>query len=142
MKTSTNIFKSLLVAWLCLVSMADLKSLPAFVLCFGEDGHIELEVSINNRCGPETTDVGVPAFSSRNADHCGECSDVPLISQTMESHFSKQAAAPKPDFQPLGILFSAPDFRYAPAQPAEWPAPPPPAASPSLISLRTVRILV
>lgn len=145
MRTSAHILKSLLVAWLCLASMVDLRSLPGFVLCFGEDGHIELEISVNDRCGTETVDGGMAAFSPQDADHCGECSDIPLFSQAMRSQSAGQAAAARPDFQPLGILFSAPDFRYAPAQPAqpvEKRAPPRAAASASLISLRTVRILV
>jgi hypothetical protein len=142
MRISANILKSLLVAWLCLVSMVDLQSLPGFVLCFGEDGHIELEISVNDRCGPETVDIGMAALSSQDADHCGDCADIPLFSQAMQSHFTKQAAAPRPDFQPLGILFSAPVFRYAPEAPAAWRTPPPVAASAALNSLRTVRILV
>jgi hypothetical protein len=142
MKTSTHIVRTLLVAWLCLVSMVDLQSLPGFVLCFGEDGHVELEISVNDRCGPETADAGMAAFVSQDADHCGDCSDIPLFSQAMQSHFARQAAAPQPDFLPLGIPFSAPAFRYVPAPAPERQAPPSPIASASLNSLRTVRILV
>lgn len=143
MKTSTNILKSFLVAWLCLVSMVDLKSLPGFVLCFGEDGHIELEISVDDKCGPETRHAGTAAaFRSEDAEHCGECSDVPLFSQAMQSHFTREVAAPRPDFQPLGILFSAPEYSYSQAQPEEWRIPPAVAAHAALLSLRTVRILV
>jgi hypothetical protein len=142
MRTSANILKFPMVAWLCLVSMVDLQSLPGFVLCFGEDGHVELEISVNDRCGPETANAGMAALSSRDADHCGECADIPLFSQAMQSHFARQSAAPRPDFQSLGILFSPPVFRYASEPPAAWRTPPPVAASSSLNSLRTVRILV
>lgn len=142
MRIKAKIFKSLLVAWLCLVSMVEMRSLPRFVLCFGEDGHIELEISVNDRCGPETADAGTAAFASQDADHCGECSDVPLFSQTMQGHFAREAAAPQPDFLPLGIPFSAPAFRYVPAPASAGRAPAPANAPASLASLRTVRILV
>lgn len=142
MRTSAHIFRSLLVAWLCLITMADLQSLPGFVLCFGEDGHIELEIAVNDRCGPETADTGMAAFASKDADHCGDCSDIPLFSESMQSHFESPAAAPQPDFQPLGTPFSPPSYAYALPMPSAWRNPPPPAASLSLISLRTIRILV
>jgi hypothetical protein len=142
MRNQANIFKSFLVAWLCLVSMVDLQSLPGFVLCFGEDGHVELEISVNDRCGSESAGAGIAILVSQDADHCGGCSDIPLFSQATQSHFDKQATAPQPDFLPLGIPFSAPVFRYVPAPASERRAPPPAIASASLDSLRTVRIVV
>ena len=142
MQAKTKILKSLLVAWLCLVSMMDMRTLPGFVLCFGEDGHIELEISVNDRCGTETADTGMAAFVSQDADHCGDCSDIPLFSQAMQTHIARDAAAPHPDFLPLGIPFSAPAFRYVPAPASAGYAPEPAIDTASLASLRTVRILV
>lgn len=142
MRVTTNIFKSLLVAWLCLVSMVDPQSVPSFVLCLGEDGHIELEISVYDRCGSESSAAGATALVSRDADHCGDCSDIPLFSRALQSRMARESAAPRPDFLPLGIPFTAPAFRYVPAPAFGGRASAPAVASVSLASLRTVRILV
>lgn len=119
MRTSAHYFRFLLVAWLCLISMADLQSIPGFVLCFGEDGHVELEVAVNDRCGSETANSDMAALASRDADHCGDCSDVPLFSDAMQSHFERPAAAPSPDFLPWAFRLR----RDPPHMPFPCPGP-------------------
>src|SRR3989338_10770664 len=80
MKISAHNFKSLLVAWLCLVTALDFKAAAGFVLCLGEDGHIELENAVEDKCGG-----AAGAAHSKNPvlfpvaeDHCGDCLDVRL----------------------------------------------------------------
>ncbi len=72
-------------AWV-LLCLACLQSLAAsgstqWILCLGDDGHVELEVGIDGKCGGRESAwiPGTPAGrapSLADADHCGPCWDV------------------------------------------------------------------
>lgn len=57
--------------------------LSSFVLCIGQDGHIELEFAINGECTDIPThdeeDDHCGNHSRFDGDHCGDCIDLPIF---------------------------------------------------------------
>ena len=59
--------------------------LPAgigLLLCYGADGHVELEVAQGGSCGPLSlvSESEFPGLKiGPNQDHCGSCNDVPYV---------------------------------------------------------------
>ena len=60
--------------------------LSAYVICFGADGHIMLEINQDGQCGTQHNAKALSSFITPKFvdidDHCGECFDVvvPVIS--------------------------------------------------------------
>ena len=84
-KVAKIIKPSALLVWLMLYFLVVPSCLFGHVICFGVDGHIELEIGQNGRCGtrPDTIPV-VPSLSQSPSildteDHCGRCLDIILL---------------------------------------------------------------
>ncbi len=87
-----QMYKKCIVVLICLSIVGNLAH--GTVLCFGSDGHTELESAFHERCGdPVHSSAPDPKKLSRKAEHeickhCGPCVDIPIsiglakISQT------------------------------------------------------------
>lgn len=55
--------------------------LSNFVLCIGEDGHFEVELSINGHCevSPSHEQEHTHFSCHSEEDHCGDCVDLPIF---------------------------------------------------------------
>ena len=65
--------------------------LSAYVICFGADGHIMLEINQDGQCGTQYNAKALSSLHQSSSmldidDHCGKCFDavVPVISSTYE----------------------------------------------------------
>lgn len=144
MTTFARISKSLMAAWLCLFALVDARTLPQLVLCIGEDGHVEVESAVEDRCGQSQSQPAsdAPAFAAGPFDdHCGDCSDILLVSAT--------AIGPKRDALASEASYAA--LMAAPAAvirigdrsaPASFRDSSPAKAPRGLAAIRSVRILV
>lgn len=143
MKTLAHSIKSLAIAWLCLFSLANVKAIPNLVLCVGEDGHVEVESAFGNRCGDN---VALPPVASLIApeagNHCGACSDIAIFSETNPSHPQKQNSGSPSGLQPMGSIISEREAQYARSPSAILWNPPSAPTPPSLLLIRSVRLLV
>lgn len=80
-KSKATIPLILLLIYSALIPM----QLSNYVLCIGEDGHVEFEFAVNGCCAKvhphdlghtEATFTEVPIADE---DHCGECVDIPIF---------------------------------------------------------------
>jgi len=88
-------YKKCVILLLCIPIAANLTH--GKVLCFGADGHIELESTFHERCDdPDGSSARVQdVFSSQTSheicNHCGPCIDVPISNGPAKvSHTPKQ----------------------------------------------------
>lgn len=115
------------------------------LLCYGEDGHVELEIAQGGSCGPVilVSDSEFPGSKiGPNQDHCGSCNDVPYLISDVGVALPRHA---KKSFRidpqvcastvVLPIVSADANLRCALAAV-------PPTASPCLLSLRTVVLLI
>jgi hypothetical protein len=131
--------RTFLIAFLALLFAFGTRAPAGFVLCLGSDGHVDIGVSVNDRCGPAALEA--PSESegwNAAADHCGDCSDYPLLADAgpmAQSKGSAPAATGRVWSEPLPAVLARDG-------PVRVPYRPPPLASISLHSLRTIRLLV
>ena len=141
---------AILLVWLLISVFASQGPLPTMMLCIGADGHVEIEASHDGRCASFLT-----ATQQKPSDflrtyqippiqaHCGQCLDLPIFISSVEGpyivppqknvpQFNTLVAVPLPVTQP--ILTSIPtDSSFSNFQPR---------ANPTLVSLRTVTLLI
>jgi hypothetical protein len=98
MTVAAKALRLLIVSWTTLA--VTVSGLSGMVLCIGADGHITLEMADHGRCHehPEAPPVHVPrtvvaADADADADCCGDCVDVSLLSETLLH------VAPKPRYE-------------------------------------------
>lgn len=129
---------------LALVSVSTFFSSPGLsglVLCLGQDGHLELEYSIDGKCGTTSKASHTTALHSADGDsHCGTCTDVPLIGQGHDSLRQVQSLEAPQSIAVLSLEVPAAHFLRS-LTVATLPQPPQ-LASPHLVHLLTVRLLV
>ncbi len=67
--------------WLFVYSAVIPMQLSNYVLCIGEDGHVELEFSINGCCAdiPTHHEDHTEGHSESDDNHCGDCVDLPIF---------------------------------------------------------------
>jgi hypothetical protein len=142
MKTLAYSIKSLVIAWLCLFSLANVQAIPNLVLCVGQDGHIEVEDAVENRCGETgALPVGVSLMALETGDHCGDCSDLAIFSDSNRSQ-QKQNSGSQSGLQQMGSPVSERAAQYARSLSVTLRNPPSATALPSLLLIRSVRLLV
>ena len=142
--------KTLTFILVCIYSFSPFSGLEGLVVCYGDDGHIELEISVNGKCGSNfstRTTLHNPSeyrgdSLTANQDHCGPCLDIPIaLASVHPCHFLTDTSTGKTiqndQGDALNVLdlspHSTPSIRlYGQLF----------SKSPSLDSLRTVVILI
>lgn len=140
MKLLRPLVAVMLLCWVLLASVAAMD----MVVCFGADGHVTLEATRNGRC-TALMSLAVPsktAIPLSNADHCGPCIDMPLLTDNArERPLSMMATsvqlnmpvlAPATDIVTLPLALIPTPLRSASAL----------VLSPTLMALRTIVLLI
>jgi len=90
-----QMYKKCIVVFICLLIVGN--STQEVVLCFGEDGHIELESAFHKQCEDPvhsyTSDQNKLHYEAHHVEgkHCDPCVDVPIsIGLAKISHTPKQ----------------------------------------------------
>ncbi len=132
------------LAVLTLVSITTFFGSPGLsnlVLCLGNDGHLELEYSVNGKCGTNAKASQVASLHvSEGENHCGPCTDVSLIGQSGDT-FRPAQGWDAPQFHSL-VACPVQVFSYLDQATTGLFPQPPPLASQHLVHLRTIRLLV
>lgn len=132
------------LAILVLVSISTLFGTPglsSFVLCLGNDGHLEVEYSVNGKCGTATKAANAVALhASHGESHCGTCTDVQIIGQSEEAFRPVNGFVTPQIFALVSNPISAGIFLEH-ATTGMLPLPPP-FKNPHLVRLRTTLLLV
>jgi hypothetical protein len=123
-----------------------LGSSNAAVICFGEDGHVAIELGSEGDCAhfPSSDDASHSLFDTTTAQcHCGPCVDIPL---SLEISGTTYLSNKDYSFQPKNWSFVAlPEvFPVAlnHATVATFAIPPPNYYNQHLLSLRTIVLLI
>ena len=118
------------------------------VLCVGENGHIAIESAIQGSCADtshESNETSDCELSVRDPHcHCGPCVDIPLEFELAESRpgsFEVIVQLIKDSWSPVLLETSATSFLKT-ATVTNLPIPPPVDYNPSLLSIRTVVLLI
>ena len=118
------------------------------VLCIGADGHVEVEAADGGRCTSfltrtkQNTSPDLLAYKATpTQDHCGQCVDLPILTSPAHTEF----ILPSPEIKPNArlIVVSSVYQAVSPAIAIQNLLPDfPPRINPTLISLRTVTLLI
>ena len=118
--------------------------LSNYVLCIGEDGHVEFEFSVNGCCADvPSPDLDHSEIPAAHDDHCGECVDLPIFA-SLNSEFyivSSQENLPTHDSVLSVSLIPHEKVNSSILTPIPFSVTPP-LIDPTLISLRTVTLLI
>jgi hypothetical protein len=133
------------LALLALISVSTFFSSPGFtglVLCLGNDGHFELESSINGKCGTSAASAHGPSLIAADEEsHCGSCTDVSFLA--MEEDLLRPAQEIAFSNHPVvaALLEVASPLFLDRLTLGQFPQPPP-LENQVLAHIRTVRLLV
>ena len=137
LKKHVNILLICLLIYFAVIPM----QLSNYVLCIGEDGHIEVEAATHGRCCPDARAAHTEIATEQ--DHCGACVDLPIFSSLNTEQYvvsSEHAAAHD------SVCTSAVLITHQPGVSPTLTVPSllthPPFINPKLISLRTVILLI
>jgi len=89
-----RMFKKIIIVLLCLLIVCNLAHWK--VLCFGADGHVELESAFHKCCeDPDhssTTDQNQLSYKAGHATckHCGPCVDMPISNELVRISTTSQ----------------------------------------------------
>jgi disulfide oxidoreductase YuzD len=92
-------FEKYVIIFFCLLIVGNLANWK--VLCFGADGHIELESAFHERCDDpkHNTASDLKILSSQTnqeiCKHCGTCVDIPISNELVQIYKSAQKSNPK-----------------------------------------------
>lgn len=132
------------LAFLALMSVSSVfgsHGFSGFVLCLGKDGHLEVEYSINGKCGT-TTKVSQAAAvqDSEPESHCGTCTDVAFIA--LKENAARAIHGTGATQSPILVDASVQENPHPDRATVGILAQPPPLVSPHLMHLRTILLLV
>lgn len=119
--------------------------LSNYVLCIGKDGHVEFEFAINGCCAHPSPDMAHPeTTAAADEDHCGECVDLPIFASLNSELYVvsvQENLLSTPDTSSLvsPISHEMSDSFIPTTTPFSII---PPLIDPTLISLRTVTLLI
>jgi len=131
--------------------MTTLFSLPGFAWCVGEDGHIEVELSVSGDCAGKafrpsthsaTADASSVYFAAEfDAEHCGPCNDFYFQAHEVISASRHDKTPPSPGLHALDSLIALtyknniqPERSFAPVSPQR--------ISQAILSHQTVVLLI
>lgn len=119
--------------------------LSNYVLCIGEDGHVEVEFAINGSCTdiPSHDEDHDGVHSESDDDHCGDCVDLPIFaSLNSELYIISNNEVPQlhdhPSSYTLPAYHSSNTLNLSNNHASDIP----PFINPTLITLRTVLLLI
>lgn len=123
---------------LVLTTMVASPALSSLVLCLGSDGHVDVEYSVDGRCGPQDEAPDAAGLTHEDGEHCGTCLDFSF------SSVEKSTPRVERGLDLDGALDLAPlDFLAQLPIPGPGLLPRPPPAEPFFLThLRTIRLLV
>ena len=144
LKTQKNTFYITLIC-LFVYSAVMPMQLSNFVLCIGEDGHVELEFAINGSCTdiPSHDEDHDRVHSESDDDHCGKCVDLPIFASLNSelyiiSNNEVLQLHDTPSLYTLPTYHTSNNFILSNTHASEIP----PFIDPTLITLRTVLLLI
>lgn len=85
--TVLNLTSLLALCCMVMISANPLGPHGEWVLCIGQDGHLEVEVAEAGRCVDclvQDEHQSIPPSVSSTGDHCGACTDIGFVNQ--ETH--------------------------------------------------------
>ncbi len=119
--------------------------LSNYVLCFGEDGHIKLEITFDGCCMHELPDEceHTETDESEEEDHCGDCVDLPIFA-TINSEIYNVSTFDNPliTSDTTYVLPKLPKTPLPLNSNLDKPYNISPLINPTLISIRTVTLLI
>jgi hypothetical protein len=135
-----KIIRSAVLGVVSLSSLFGAQGSSSLVLCMGNDGHLELESSVNGKCGTvPKAEQATAMHASDTESHCGTCMDVTLIGSYNDSIRSTNEFF-APELKALAY-YEIPLFQIDRATAGLLPMPPP-LENLHLVQLRTVLLLV
>lgn len=114
------------------------------VLCIGEDGHVEFEFAVNGCCSdvpsPDLDHSETPAARDH---HCGECVDLPIFASLNSELYIVSSQDNLLTHDSVLSVSLIPHEKVNSSIPTPVPfSAIPPLIDPTLISLRTVTLLI
>lgn len=131
--------------WLFIYFAIIPMQLSNYVLCIGENGHIEFEFAVNGCCADAPShDLDHPkTTAAADKNHCGECIDLPIFASLNSELYV--VSVQKNLLSTHNTVFSTSSFSHE-VPDSFIPTTPfsviPPLIDPTLISLRTVTLLI
>jgi hypothetical protein len=123
---------------LVLTSLVASPALSSLVVCLGDDGHLEVEYSVDGRCGSHQGEHESSNLTHEQAGHCGTCLDF-SISSVDESALRTLRGI---DLEQVQVLFPVAMATSVPVSVPTLLPRPPPSDPGYLTHLRTIRLLV
>ena len=133
---------------LCMIYLAVIAGTgSASVLCVGDDGHVAIESANDGSCVDSFYGIDVAEnceLSSADPHcHCGPCIDIPLNFELVESRPSNlESLTPNTETLAHVPVEAVSEAFLEMATVTTLPIPPPLDFSPTLLSLRTVVLLI
>jgi len=136
------------IVWIFIYVFTIPMPLASYVLCVGADGHIEFEAAANGQCTYAAafksgqlkvafTEVASPE------DHCGSCLDIPIFVSDCDQQFVVPAKSILPDLSGLPVAIITTQQTTAATIPIRISLLDfLPRINPTLISLRTITLLI
>ncbi|MDE0638427.1 MAG: hypothetical protein OXI43_21505 [Candidatus Poribacteria bacterium] len=134
------------LVWLFIYFAIIPMQLSNYVLCIGENGHIEFEFAVNGCCADvPSQDLDFPkTTAAADKNHCGECIDLPIFASLnselyvvsvqenlLSTHNTVSSTSSISHEIPDSFIPTTTPFSVVP-----------PLIDPTLISLRTVTLLI
>lgn len=118
--------------------------LSNYVLCIGEDGHVEFEFSVNGCCADvPSPDLDHPETPAARDHHCGECVDLPIFASLNSELYLVSSQENLPTHNSVLSVSLIPQEKVNSSIPTPTPfSVIPPLIDSTLISLRTVTLLI
>ncbi len=132
------------IIWLFIYFAIIPMQLSNYVLCLGEDGHVEFEFAVDGCCADvPSPDLAHPDTPAAHDHHCGECVDFPIFASLNSEIYivtlEQNLLAYDTVFSTLPISPEISNFTSPTPTPFSVI---PPLIDPTLISLRTVTLLI
>ena len=132
-----------LLAGLLLVLPIGQHAAAGLLVCFGADGHVDVEDGRWSDCATDNVAVDphapLPLAQEYSVDDCGDCIDVPFMVNPAEGRVAIEPAGPTTDdyaTAPVLLVLTADAMRSVVS------VSPPPAPPPSMAGLQTVVLRV
>ncbi len=136
------------IIWLFIYFAVVPMQLASYVLCVGDDGHVSFEYSVNGSCtdiAPHDSVHRTLSGSIGNEieeEHCGECVDLPIFTSLITQPVMTSSYSNLSSQYTVNTIDSTITERILPLIPAKPLSSIPPLIDATLISLKTVTLLI